>query len=98
LLYYATYLYKIKQTTTQSNKMEAKNQNTPLTAQAKEVLLSFAPYVSRGDKKDAADSIGVSKMTIYRYLTGNVSDIGIAEKIIGFLRPRIDQRKNTIAA
>lgn len=78
--------------------MEAKKQNTPLMTQAEEVLKSLAPYVSRGDKKEAANSLKVSNMTIYRYLQGQVSDIGTAEKIIGFLRPRIDQRKNTIAA
>lgn len=76
--------------------MEAQNQTTPLLDTAKKVLLEFAPNVSKDDKKEAAESTSLTLTTIIRYLNGDVRDIGTAEKIIEFLRPRVEKRISTI--
>lgn len=72
--------------------------NTPnLKGQAIETLLEMAPAVSWVDKNDAVLKLNISKMTVYRYLKGQVKDIDTATKLIAFLRKRIAEREKVIA-
>jgi hypothetical protein len=78
--------------------MSTANQNIPLAEKAKEILLLLATEVSREDRKQAVQNLKVSPMTISRYLNGDVRDTGTAEKIINFLRLRVENRKKSFAA
>lgn len=78
--------------------MGTQNQKPSLSEVAKNLLLDFAPDVSRADKKGASEELRCDLITVNRYLKGDIRDIGTAEKLIAYLRPIIQKRRSTIAA
>lgn len=73
-------------------------QSSSLKDKAIKVLLGMEQEVSRDDRAEAVKELGFSPMTVSRYLRGDVRDIGTAEKLIQFFKPRIKKRNENIAA
>lgn len=78
--------------------MKSKTDKTSLKDKAKMVLIGMAENISREDKNLAVDKLGINRVTVFRYLNGDVKDIGTTEKLIAFFKPIVEQRKKTIAA
>lgn len=56
------------------------------------ILDAITPEVTIGDMKAAANQLTVSFETIVEYVHGNCLDIELTERLIAFLKRRIDAR------
>ena len=55
-------------------------------------LLDIKKDVTTEDRENCAVKLGISKVTVDRYVNGHVYDNSTAFKILNFLKKRIDKR------